>query len=1130
MKNRIITISLKEIKKSYKRFLSLLIMSFLGVAIFVGLRETANVMNASLDKYFDINDTYDVKVVSTMGLTNKDIEELKKLYNTDKVIGTHSKDVLFSIKDEIFTIKLIGYNENINRVKLNSGRLPKKENEIAVEDYLLKKFDYKIGDFITIDNSFDEIKNHKLKIVGSVSSPLYIIVGGPALMRGTTNIGTGQINFYGYTTDDFFDMDYYTEIYLTSKNAKEELTGSNKYLRIVSDTLYEIDEIKSEREHARYQEIYDKLMSEVNKKELEANKELGKANNQLINAKNELDNGYKLLNKNKKELENATKQLNNNLITLNNAKIEIDNGKIELNNVKDKLNNSKNEINELLAKYNLTYKDIITISDILDSKTVSKEDIKNIIKKENQIKDDYDKVIDYIYENNYVELLKEYIETGLDSTKEELIKVIPKEIENYDEVIEFINNINLKEIKESLLKDIFDTRDIEELKNHIPKDLVYYDNIISFLDKYIENIEDLRKLLQAVKDIQYGEEEINRNEQKLNNAEIQYNNGYNSYLNYKKLIEKNINELNLGYSKYYSNLNLYRSNYNEFMVKKVEVEKQIAKAKEDINKLEVPTWYVTARSDNSDYSSFMNIGGSLEKLSNIFPVVFFIVAIFMSTLSMSRMALEDRAEIGTLKALGFSNKHILAKYIIYSSIPTIIGGILGSIFGFYFLTWFIWRLYCILYNIVEFKYVLNIFTPIIGIILSVICITGTTILTVKSIVKENAASLLRPKAPLKGKKIILEHFKIWNKIKFSNKVTVRNIFRYKKRVIMTILGISGCTMLLLTGYGIRDSIVKILPIQFNEIFVYDDMVYLDNDVENVSKVLLNQYVDERVDARLRQLYYDNTIVNVVAFDDYTKIDSTIKIKDKDKKNKIELDDNKIVISSKIAKLKGIKVGDTITLEDYDEKKYNLTVSNIFDNYISHYIFMNKKTYEKIFEKYNTNLSFIKVVENHEDDAVSNLLKSDAVLSVVSVDYSKQSILNMLDSLNNVVYILIVFSGLLSFVVLYNLSYINISERKREIATLKVLGFYDSEVGSYIVKENFIITAIGIFIGLILGKFFVDLIVDSVEIDLVRFVHEIDLLSYIKTCLFMFGFTIIVSIIIHFTLKKVDMIESLKSVE
>lgn len=495
---------------------------------------------------------------------------------------------------------------------------------------------------------------------------------------------------------------------------------------------------------------------------------------------------------------------------------------------------------------------------------------------------------------------------------------------------------------------------------------------------------------------------------------------------------------------------------------------------------------------------------------------------------MNRMALEDRGEIGTLKSLGFSNKDIRKKYVVYSILASFIGGILGIIFGVTFLPYFVFNIYKILYEIPTYTMDFNLLVAISGLTISIIAIVVTSVITVNSIVKEGPSSLMRPKSPKDGKKFFLEKTFIWRKINFSNKITIRNIFRYKKRIIMTTLGIVGCTILMVSGFGIKDAIVSIPDKQFKEIFHFDEMIYLNNmSEEEINKLYNLEGIKSHLDAKVMTVTNKNTSINLFVPTNEKDLKNTIELKDKNKS--LSLQKDKVIISHKLSRILDLDVNDKIEF-NYKNTIYQFTISGIAENYIGNYIYMSKELYEKNFEPLIVNMSYLNLDKEKQDNINKELLLNKNVLSINTIENIMTSTDNMLSSLNNVVYILIVLSGLLSFAVLYNLSYINISERKREIATLKVLGFFHKEVDNYIIKEMVIITFIGIAIGLFLGTYVSFLVVDLIEMNAVEFIHNVTPISYVLSTILMTSFSILVSIIIHFALKKIDMIESLKSVE
>ena len=1129
MKNRIITISLREIKSSFKRFLSLLIMSFLGVAVFIGLREAPPVLLASLDKYYDDNSLYDIKIQSTLGLTDKDVEELINLDTIAYAFGVHSKDVYFNNGEEKSVIKIIEYMDDVNSVYLESGRMPIKDDEILVEENLLVRQNKKVGDVISISDEDGDLNYNELTIVGTISSPLYIMASTPSTTRGMTSIGTGSINYYTFARKGLFNMDCYTEVYAHVYNAKEEITSYDKYVELIDKAKEEIDTIKSSREESRYLEMKEEYSKKIDEEEAKGRKKLNNAKKQLNSFKSQLDNAKYQIDNGKRELESGDARLAEALREIEKAKKELASGEEKLKKSKKELEDGEAKLNSELAKYGLTIDDVKTIREILRGNEVSKDKLKALIKLDTPYYESVNKVIDYLYEHDFYHLLKNYLDTGLESAKKSLIAVIPKDIDNYDKVIDYINSMNISTIRSKTYETLMNTDNVEKVKKAIPKSLKSYAKIISFLNKYSDSVKRIKELFKAIDDIDAGKKEIAKAEKEIANAKKKIEDGQREYEEGKARLEQARINLPNAEKEYKKNLELYNSKLREYNKGLKDFNEKIRDARADLNSMSIATWYVNDRADDSEYSGFIDVGKSIDNLAHAFPSIFFIVSIFMSLMSMSRMAMEDRSEIGTLKALGFSNKHIMLKYLIYSVAATVIGGLLGAIFGFYFLTWFVWFLYKMLYNVRAFTYYYSIWPLFVGIIISVICITGAALLTVKSIVKEKTASLLRPKAPPSGKKIFFERFKVWNRIKFSNKVTIRNVVRYKKRVIMTIIGIMGCTILLITGYGIRDSIVKIADYQFGNIFKYDALVYLDDKDKDLDELFDSEHINHRVNSNVNQVKMGVTNINLYTLDG--KYDDIVSLNSIVTHKKATLEKDKAVISDKLATMKKLKIGDKFKFTDIDEKEYELEVSDIVENYVSNYIYIDRSTYEDIIGEYKTNVVLITFDDiNNEESITTELMKNHHVMSIVKRAQTMSNVTNMLKSLDYIVLILLVLSGSLAFVVLYNLSYINISERKREIATLKVLGFYNIEVDNYIIKENFIITVIGILLGMLLSKPFVNYVVDAIEMDLVKFIHHIDILSYLYTFGFMILFTIIVSIIIHHALRKIDMIESLKSIE
>lgn len=1078
-KDRINTTSIREIKHSFKRFLSLLVMSMLGVGVFVGIKMAAPDMMKSLDSYYDNQEVYDIKVLSTLGLTNDDIRKIENIKGIKAVYGSYSKDVIAKTNKEEPVIKVIGINNDVNKLEIKEGRFPKSNNEIIVEEAMLEYEDLKIGDKLTLKDD-ETFNNTNLTIVGTVKSPLYITSSTGRTGRGNTNLGTGKIDYYTYVNNDNFSLDYYTEIYVTVDNAKEELTDSKEYNELVDSALTKIDKIKKERETTRYEEIYNKASEEITKIEEE-----GKL--QLTNAKNTLNDSKTKLNSGKQELDSTKSKLDNAKVELHNTNIKLDEAKKELEENKTKLENGKKEIEYAKEKINRELKDYgLTIEDILDfNNNINAEDI-------------------------------------------------PEDAPYHDEIVDIINN-GLNFNMDDALKDYITNPDnIDNLISSIPPDTPNYEQIIKVLELYKQDPEKYIKLVEAVNEIYKAEKEYNKGLMLYNKAEKEYSDGYKTYINYYNEYQNGLSLYNNGLRSYNSNLSLYNSKIAEYYESKKMFDLKISDAKEELEKIPECTWYTYSRIDDSGYSSFIDDGNSVSNLAKVFPTIFFVVAILISLISMSRMVEDDRGLIGTFKSLGFSNRHIRKKYLLYSGIATLSGGLIGSLLGFFLLPKFIWNIYKILFDVPVFKYDFNPTNVIIGIAIAIICICGTTLLTIRKVVKEKPSDLMRPKAPANGKRVILERIPfIWKRINFSNKVTVRNLFRYKKRVIMTVVGILGCTSLMLAGFGIRDSIVVIPDKQYKDIFTFDEMIYVTSSTdEQIEETFNNKHITNKVYTNMStNMVAEGYNINMFVPLNNTDLYSVMKLRDVKTKEILKLEDNKVIISDKLSRLTNKKVGDKIALKESSGKEHTFTISGICENYVGHYVFMSKKTYESNIGNYETNIVYLNIDNLKNEESLStSLLKNNNVMSVMSVSSTISGVNDMLKSLNSVVAILIVLSGALSFVILYNLSYINISERKREIATLKVLGFTDKEVDKYITKETIILTLMGIIIGLIFGTLLTSVILSTVEIEMVRFIRNIKVVSYAITALIVILFTLIVNRIIHYTLKKIDMIESLKSVE
>ena len=579
-----------------------------------------------------------------------------------------------------------------------------------------------------------------------------------------------------------------------------------------------------------------------------------------------------------------------------------------------------------------------------------------------------------------------------------------------------------------------------------------------------------------------------------------------------------------------------------------DAKQQIADAKAEIKKIENPKWYVQTREDAlTEYQGYGDNADRMRSIGKVFPVLFFLVAALISLTTMTRMVEEQRVQIGTMKALGYGKAAIAGKYIGYALIATLGGSIFGVLAGEKILPFIIIYAYMILY-----KHLPAILVPYhmsYALQASGIAVACTLIATIASCYKELAAEpaeLMRPAAPKQGKRILLERIGIiWKHLNFTWKSTVRNLIRYKKRFFMTIFGIGGCMALMVVGFGLKDCIYEIVSLQYEKVQFYDAATYMSDDISEENRQQLHDYLDQNADIKetieaqmqktdVKSASGKKTLYLMVPSDN-EKIEDFLSFHSRTNKDEVySLKKDEVILTEKMASLLNVKVGDELTIEDEDRGDQTVTVGAICENYMSHYLYLSPEKYEELYgvpAEYNT---IIYSVKDGKDDQIekigTKLLSMDGVLNVSYTSSIEGRLDDMLRSLNLVIVVLIVSAGMLAFVVLYNLNNINITERQRELATLKVLGFYDGEVASYVYRENILLTIIGSVVGMVLGNLLHRYIILTVEVEEAMFGRQIHWQSYLYSFLFTVAFSLFVNWVMFYKLKKIDMVESLKSVE
>lgn len=557
-----------------------------------------------------------------------------------------------------------------------------------------------------------------------------------------------------------------------------------------------------------------------------------------------------------------------------------------------------------------------------------------------------------------------------------------------------------------------------------------------------------------------------------------------------------------------------------------------------VSRIEKPVWYILDRDTSVSFVSLSSNAEKVNSIAKVFPVFFFLVAALVALTTMTRMVDEQRTEIGTLKALGYSSVAITSKYLIYSGVAAILGGAVGLAIGLYLLPTVIINVYHIMYRLPEIKLAFNAGISLSAYGAAVLCILVSTLAAVISNLREVPSLLMLPKAPKSGKRILLEKVPfIWKKMKFTHKVTARNIFRYKKRFLMTVIGIAGCTALLLTGFGLKDAIGAIVPEQYENLQLYDLSVELsDSDTEEAKSYINENFNDSLfIYAQTGKITDsgEDFEINIYVPSDVSDFKEFVNLRERKSQKPLKLTDESVIITEKFASLHGIKAGDTVTLKTKSGKTSEVKVGGVCENYIHSFVYMTPDCYQTHFEEtpiYSTALVKSGVDEKAQDDAMKKLLKLNGVSSASFSSSVIESFSNMIKSINYIVLVLILSAGMLAFVVLYNLTNINISERTKEIATIKVLGFYDREVNSYVCRETYILSIIGTVLGLVLGIFLCKYVVLTAEIEMVMFGRKIYPVSFFYAAVITVLFTVIVNFALSPRLKKIDMVESMKSVD
>lgn len=1149
---------LREIRRTKNRFLSILAIVAIGTGFFAGVKSTCPDMQLTAKEYFKEYNLMDIHLVSTMGFSENDMEFIRSEDDISGIMPAYSLDA-FLIEDgqkSSTIIRAMSYKLDlqkddpnyITQPVLKEGRMPEKPGECLVEKNMHTPDSFVIGNTVQLASGkedsdiLDTIKRDTFNIVGIIESPAYI-----AYERGITNIGDGEIDAFIMIPEDDFDLEVYTDVYITLDSTKALSPFSSEYKDIIEKRLEDFEDLAEIRTPLRYKEV------------------LAEANEKLGDAKKELEDGIK---KQKEELEDAQRKINDAAVELVDGRDEYEREKEKFYNkladAQKELKDAEKKLEEGAEEYRegrLSYRE--GLKEYSEEKPKALEELKKAEKQASALEKSLQEGEEKL--------------TELKSLTQEIEGVLSQNITVHDisllppEIIAVVNasqqldtllpegtlppGVSVKNLMESYL-----TTSEEPSKEGLKQQILALTSGavggaeaklnegkqgLSLLKSGISS--GYKKLEDAAQELDYAKKELNKAYKQLEKGRQELADGQQDYEEGKAKGEKELSDALVKIRDGEVELAQARIDYQEGKEDSdkeiAEARAEIANAEKELEDLKQPEWFVWDRNNNPGYSTYQEDTEKVDAIAKVFPVFFILVAALVCLTTMTRMVEEQRTQIGTLKALGYSRGLIMLKYLIYAVLASITGSAIGLAIGFRLFPIVIINAYKIMYNlpspITPFRWDYALW-----ITLAAVACTGLSALA--ACYRELYASparLMRPKAPKAGKRVLLERITpIWSRLSFTQKVTLRNIFRYKKRVLMTVVGIAGCTALMLTGFALHYSISSIVEKQYCDVFLFDAIAAIDDKATAQELEELEGLLDgsPEITGKLFTLHKAadasssgiTKSVNIFVPQEKEQIATYVNLRERIGQKPLELTDHGVIINEKLAKMLKVTTGDSISLKNAEDKSGDFIVTGITENYTFNYVYMTPNLYREEFgfdPVYNT-FVFNMTDTTDESTLSDRLLRNDSMLGISYSSDGSRRFGDMIGSLGSIVWVLIISAGALAFIVLYNLTNINVNERIRELATIKVLGFYDNEVSAYIYRENTISSLIGIVVGLGGGVFLKNFVIATAETDIVMFAPDIKAYCFIYAAVLTMLFTLVVNIILHFKLKEIDMVESLKSVE
>ena len=1041
----------REVKHSFSRFLSILLISALGVAFFAGIRSASPAMLASADATFDSDNLADIRVIGTLGLTDNDVAALLSLEGVQAAEGIYTGDFLCETENNTVVAKVTSMTNQVSLVKVKEGRYPEKYNECIADREFLAASGFQIGDTVRLKTGTeakisDTLADDEFTIVGVGETSYYL-----NSERGTAAIGDGTADGLLVIPKEAFTAEVYSEIHVTMTGTAQMNCFSKEYDKVLAAVKANIETVESARCEARLAEFRADADKKLNQAKYEFQEKKDKALSDLGDA-------YQTLLTKEAELENGQLQIEQQRQQIEELRALFDSGD-------QSVENGKEQIAEARA----------TIDDLERQKKAIEDQIAADEAKIAQMQKDLQADAPYISEEEYYQRSMEIIRA---------------------------------------------TATVEYYKNQLPaieKSIADVNERVTTAEQFIADYPAAAAAARVK--IAEGEAKLEEAEKEIQDGEIALERAKEDYALAAEDTEAEINA----------------------------AQEKLDKSEDEINNVKLPKWHVLDRTSIQSYATYKNDAQSIAAIGTVFPIIFFLVAALVSLTTMTRMVEEERTQIGTLKALGYKKSAITAKFVWYALLSTLLGSIVGVVLGESLLPIVIIRTYRTVYmHLTQTVVQPHILNAVAATVLALLATVGGAVAASARVLSENPAALMRPEAPKIGKRTFVEDIDfIWMRLNFAQKAACRNLFRYKKRLFMTIFGVAGCMALLLAGFGIRDSVEMLPEKQFNRVFSYQGTVGADSSLSRaerrqlLSKVASVEGVTEYLQTKSIVTYAEtekgDTSAYLIVPQDTVKLGEYVHLREaRFPHDDVALTDDGVLITEKFAKALGVSAGDMITIKEDEtaEPVGDVRVAGVVENYLSSYIYMTPNIYKALYgETASLNAALIKVDPSADTNAVAeDLLDINGVTSVSMNATTQAQVNSMLGNLNVIIAVMILAAGLLAFIVLYNLNNINITERRRELATLKVLGFYPGELAAYVYRENVILTLFGTVLGMGLGFVLHWFVMQTVETETVMFGAEMRFTSYLFAILLTIVFAVLVNALMYFRMKKIDMIESLKSVE